>query len=68
MLAVGVKLNNAVIIMPIRILHTSLESAGKTQVCLKIQEWILILTTYPNGIVNRAIINDDVIDLGNNGS
>ena len=58
MLAVGIKLNGAVVPMPIGIFNSRLKCAGKTKVAGQIQKRITVITAHCNRAIGGTVINN----------
>ena len=64
MLTVGVELDGVIVAVHVRILHACLERPGKTEVHRQRDQMITPLAADGGGAVLRAIVHDDVIDVG----
>ena len=64
MLAVGVELDGVVVAVRIRVLHAGLERPGKTEVHRQRDQMIASLAADGGGSILRAVVHNDVIDVG----
>ena len=64
MLTVGVELDGVIVAVRVRILHACLERPGKTEVHRQRDQMITPLAADGGGAVLRAVVHDDVIDVG----
>ena len=64
MLTVGVELDSVIVAVRVRVLHACLERPGKTKVHRQRDQMIASLAADGGGSILRAVVHNDVIDVG----
>ena len=65
MLAISIKLNSAVVPMPISIFNTRLERTRKAKIAGQVQKRISIVSANLDSPINGTVVNDKVVNIGN---
>ena len=65
MLAIGIKLNSAIVPMPISVFNTCLECTRETKIAGQIQKRVAVIMANLNSPVAGAVVNDQVVIIGN---